>query len=127
MKTITLADARQKSEEYKVTVEKMQEENIHLKTRMCEVLSNHIRPALLSEFEQFQNQFIREDEVLKLLRYNILELDNMLQTAGNRHSRLNGAVSGKMRLITDNTRQARRQLEEMKSAFNQFLVNNECC
>lgn len=127
MKTITLAGARQKSEAYKLTVEKMQEENIHLKTRMCEVLSNHIRPALLSEFEHFQNQFIREDEVLKLLRYNILELDNMLQTAGYRHSSLNGAVSGKMKLISDNTRVARRQLEELKSSFNRFLENNECC
>lgn len=127
MKTISMTAARQKSEQYKAVVEKMQEENIKLKNRMCEVLSNPVTPSLLGEFENFQNKFIREDEVLKLLRYNILELDNLVQAAVSREGTLNGPVSEKIGIIQSNTQVARRQLQELKTEFNRFLATNDCC
>lgn len=126
MKTESVNVARLKSETSKALVDKLQEENILLKSRMCEVLSNSISPSLLGSFEEFQNKFIREDEMLKMIRYNILELDNMLNATSNHGDKMNGAVTRKMKQIEDNTRMARNRLTELKSSFHRFLTVNDC-
>lgn len=127
MKTESVDAARRKSDSCKVQVDKLQEENIELKNRMCEVLSCTVNPVLLVSFEEFQNKFIREDEELKLVRHLIHELDNMLLATNGHGGKMNGSVSRKIAQVNENTRAASLHHSELKKDFSRFLQTHQCC
>lgn len=51
------------------------EENISLKNRLADILKNGFDRKLLDKLEDFQTKFIRQDEIVSLLRNEIAELD----------------------------------------------------
>ena len=46
----------------------MQEENIHLKNRLSDVLKERFNKKMLEDVEIFQNNFIKEDVIINLLK-----------------------------------------------------------
>src|SRR5207342_2914114 len=53
-------------------------ENIHLKNRLAEILKNRFDEMLLEEVEAFHSRVIGVDDSVRLLRYEIAELDKLL-------------------------------------------------
>jgi hypothetical protein len=56
----------------------MLEENAYLKGRLSDLLKKEIDLDLLDTLETFQNRFVREDELISLLRDEVTELDKLL-------------------------------------------------
>ncbi len=61
------------------SLEYMQMENVHLKNRLGQILKADIQNELLDLMEFYQNFFIREDEVIAMLRHDILLHDQRLK------------------------------------------------
>lgn len=56
----------------------MMEENNHLKNRIAEILKDDFDKNLLKEIENFQSNFIKQDELINLLRNDAADLDKLL-------------------------------------------------
>ena len=54
------------------------DENVCLKNRLSDILKNGFNRKLLEEFENFQTKFIKQDEMIRLLRNDTAELDKLL-------------------------------------------------
>jgi hypothetical protein len=53
------------------TLNYIQQENIHLKNRLAEIIKNGMDDTLLEQVEYFQNQFLNKDAITLLLRQDI--------------------------------------------------------
>jgi hypothetical protein len=78
MPGLILKQLHYESQTWKRLLGFMMEENIHLKNRISEILKNGFDKNLLEEMENFQNKFIKEDELIGLLRNERAELDKLL-------------------------------------------------
>lgn len=80
----------------------LMDENNRLKIRLSEILDHSADKSLLARAELFQNSFIREDELIQLLRNEIAEINSLLQQespqedlaleAGNRLQKLRKSI-----------------------------------
>ena len=75
------------------TLSYIQQENIHLKNRLSEIIKNGMDDTLLEQVEYFQNQFLNKDAIILLLRQDIAiekDLDGSLPQKKNwkRHDKL---------------------------------------
>lgn len=75
------------------TLNYIQQENIHLKNRLSEIIKNGMDDKLLEQVEYFQNQFLNKDAIITLLRQDISlerDLDGSLPKKRNwkRHDKL---------------------------------------
>lgn len=67
------------SDTWKRALEFIIGENVALKTRLAEILSGkQVTREFLERAEKYQNDFTREDEMVRLLRYDISKLDKLL-------------------------------------------------
>ena len=74
-----LQELQQEAESWKRTLEFIRDENIQLKTRLSEIIrQNHADQQFLDTAEYYNARFLSEDEMLRLLRRDISELDRML-------------------------------------------------
>ena len=78
MEQLRVRQFQKESESWKRMLEYIQMENSCLKTRLSDVVSEDGRKELLAEAENFQNRFIRKDEVISLVRRDIREFDTLL-------------------------------------------------
>lgn len=56
----------------------MIDENVHMKNRLSEVLQDKFDKNLLKGIEFFQSTFLKEDELIGLLRNDFAELNKLL-------------------------------------------------
>ena len=56
----------------------MIDENVHMKNRLSEVLQDKFDKNLLKRIEFFQSTFLKEDELIGLLRNDFAELNKLL-------------------------------------------------
>src|SRR3954452_17728828 len=56
----------------------MMDENINMKNRIATVLKEPFDNNLLEDFESFQNRFIRLDDLIGLLRNDLVQLEQLL-------------------------------------------------
>jgi hypothetical protein len=57
----------------------LEDENIHFKTRLADVLQSHFHKDQLDQLEHFQNSFLKMDEQLGLLKHEVREQLYQLQ------------------------------------------------
>ena len=69
------------SEQYKFeinawlrTLDYLQQENIHMKTHLAEVLKAHVNETTLEKAEYYQNVFLNKDTVIAFMRRDINKL-----------------------------------------------------
>ena len=102
---------RYESETWKRNLEFIMEENANLKNRLAEVLKSEVADEdILNTAEQYQNDFIREDETISLLRSDIADLDKLLIRE----------VFEDGHLIQDVVRRQKKMSVEMKNAITGF-------
>lgn len=65
-------------ETWKQLLNSRMEENVLLKNKISEIVKNNYYQNSLEEIEEFQTQFIIEDELIHSLRMDVIELDNLL-------------------------------------------------
>ena len=59
------------------TLDYIQQENIHLKTRLAGIIKHEVDNDLLEKVEYFQNQFLNKDAVITLLRHDIASIKDI--------------------------------------------------
>ncbi|HET9056733.1 MAG TPA: hypothetical protein VFN30_07790 [Chitinophagaceae bacterium] len=102
----------------------MIEENIHLKNRLSEVLKESFNKNLLSEIENFQTKFIKEDSLIALLRNEVAEFDKLLVREIFENGKIAKQVKKKLKKIRTNIKNAENEFGSIKTSFNNYLTEN---
>lgn len=102
----------------------MTEENVHLKNRLSQILKEKFNADLLEEAEIFQSNFIKEDELIGLLRNDIAELDKLLEREMFEDGNTIKEVKRKLQKIRSNMEIAEKQFGTLKSGFNSYFFEN---
>ncbi len=102
----------------------MMDENIQLKNRISQILKDRFDQNLLEEVEGYQSSFVKEDELIGLLRNDIAELDKLLQKEVFEDGMIIKIVEGKLKKIRNNIKNAEKQFGKLKMEFNNYLSEN---
>jgi hypothetical protein len=100
----------------------MMEENVHLKNRLSEILSDVGTSKSLGEIEDFQSRFLRIDELIRILRNDVSELEQFISDQKEDAVSEHPQIHSKLSRIRLNIPMVERQLERMKAEFNNFLL-----
>jgi len=100
----------------------MMDENIHLKNRITEILKNDTDTNLLEEIENFQNNLVRQDEVISLLRHDTAELDKLLVREIFEDGEITKEINKKLKDLRNNISTAEKQFTKVKLEFNNYLL-----
>lgn len=100
------------------------EENIHLKNRLSEILKNNFDKKLLEEVENFQNRFMKEDNLVSLLRNDVAEFDKLILREVFEDGQLKKEVVRKVKTLRRNIENAEAEFSKLKTEFNNYLSEN---
>lgn len=99
------------------------DENVHLKNRLSEILKDKFNNNLLEKVEEFLSRFVKEDELIGLLRNEVVELDKMVQQYHGQED-FYYDIERKLNNIRNNIITAEKQFSKLKSEFNDYLSAN---
>ena len=102
----------------------MQEENIHLKNRLSDVLKDRFNKNLLDGVESFQNNFIKEDEVINELKIEVAEVEYILQSDISSDEQHNFPINRRIGNVRKNIDRAERDFTKINIDFNKYLSEN---
>lgn len=102
----------------------MADENVHLKNRISEILSDRFDTYLLEEVDGFQSSLIREDNLIALLRNEITEVDSLMRKEADRDAGLLKKTEVKLKRLHRNMQTAEKQFAKLKLQFHRFLSKN---
>jgi hypothetical protein len=103
----------------------MQEDGIHLKYRLSEVVNDVGEGHRLEMAEDFHNSFIAEDDLIKVLREEVDEQDELLHKdlpAAEGSSLPKGMINNQARIRKDMAR-AELFFHKVKANFDAYLSN----
>lgn len=85
--------------------------------RLEEIVVKNTSPEVLQELEHFQNQYIRQEEVIDVLRHDVKQHENLLETESNEHP-----VAIDHRFFEDHT-DLRNQIERFKDIYAELKID----
>ncbi len=124
MPELKLKQIEYESDTWNRTLAYLIDENIHLKNRLSEILRDKFDKYLLEEVDGFQSRFIREDELIGLIRNDVVELSKLFEGDVYAGGKLKPEIDSRLKRIRNNLRNAEKQFSELKSDFNNFLSEN---
>ena len=102
----------------------MQEENIHLKNRLSDVLKESFNKKMLDDVEIFQNNFIKADELIILLKNELAGIEKSLLTKFFVPEEMNRAIEIPIKKMRINIDTAEKHFTKMNNDFNNYLFEN---
>jgi len=124
MPELILKQILYETETWKRLLAFMQDENIHLKNRLSEILREKFDNEMLDEVEKFQNSFMKEDEMISFLKSDIAEMDKLLVREVFEDGKIVREVNRNLQKIRSNITNAEKQFSSLKSSFNSYLADN---
>jgi regulator of replication initiation timing len=124
MPELKLKQLQYESDSWKRLLGFIMDENIHLKNRLSEVLKDKFDNNLLEEVEGFQSSFIKEDELIGLLRNDVAELDKLLVREIFEDGKIANEIDKKLNRLRNNITIAEKQFGKLKVEFNSYLSEN---
>jgi regulator of replication initiation timing len=124
MPELKLKQLKYEADTWKRLLGFMMEENIHLKNRVSQILKDRFDENLLEEVEVFQSSFIKEDEMIGLLRNDVAELDKLLQKEVFEDGIIIKNIESKLKKLRHNIKNAEKQFGKLKMDFNNYLSEN---
>lgn len=124
MQDFKIRQLQYESDTWKRTLGFMIDENIHLKNRIAEILKNGFDKSQLAEVESFQNRFIKEDELISIMRNGVVEFDKLIVREIFEDGKLENNVSKKLTQLRHNMHVAENQFSRLKQAFNHYLLSS---
>ena len=107
-------------ESWKQLLNSRMEENVLLKNKISDILKNNYDQNSLEEIEDFQTQFIREDELIHSLRRDINDLDNLQPGNLFEDGKIGKSVDKKMEDLRKDIANSRIRFRILKSTFDDF-------
>jgi Txe/YoeB family toxin of Txe-Axe toxin-antitoxin module len=102
----------------------MTDENIHLKNRIAEILSDRFDTYLLEEVDNFQSSLVKEDDLIVLLRNEVAEVDSLFAKETNKDADLKKKIEARLKRLHRNMHTAEKQFGKLKLKFHRFLSKN---
>lgn len=102
----------------------MMEENIHHKNRLADILKFNFDKNMLDDIEGFQLQFVKEDELIGLLRREINELERLVEKEIYKEDHTLKEIGSSANKIRKNIRSIEIRFGDLKAAFNDYLLEN---
>lgn len=124
MPDLKLKQLQYESDTWKRLLTFMMDENVHLKNRLSEVLKDGADNILLVEMENFQNNFVRKDEIIALLRKDVAELDKLLLREVFEDGKIIKQVNKKIKMLRNNIIEVEKKFGQLKSDFHSYLSEN---
>ncbi len=115
---------RIESNSWKRLLDFFREENIRSKNRLSDVLKENFDRSLLEDLENFQSQFVKQDELIGLLRNEIAELDKLLLDEKIHDGIRPAMIERKLGNLRHNLSDSERSFCELQLNFNKYLVEN---
>lgn len=100
------------------------EENIQMKNRLSEILKDKFDSYLLEEVDGFQTRFIRKDNLVEVLRNEVMELDETPVAEIFKDERIFKKIKAKIKRLHKNISNTEKQFSKLKSDFHKFLSTN---
>ncbi len=103
----------------------MLDENIWLKNRLIEILKNELNKINLTSIEAYHNSFVREDDMISVLRNDISEISKLVLT-GQLFTDGNSLVeaNNKLETIRRHVSILEKDFSQLKSDFNKYLLQH---
>ncbi len=124
MPAIKIKELQHETDSWKRRLAFMKEENILFKNTISEILSDGFNRNLLEEVEEFQNRFIKADEVIGLLRNDIAEIDKLLLREIFEDGKIVREIELTFKRFRNHLLVAQRQFDNLKTEFNSFVGKN---
>lgn len=124
MPELKLKQLQYESDTWKHLLGFMMDENIRQKERLSEILKNKFDRNLLEEMENFQTRFIKEDERIRLVRHEVIELDKLLMREIFDDGKIIKEIDTRFKDLHNNIVIGERKFGELKLEFNNFLSEN---
>ena len=102
----------------------MQEENIHLKNRLSEVLKDRFDKKMLEVVEVFQNKFIMQDDLVNSLKKEVADIEELLHPNNNGSLNIVSPSEKSVTTIRSNLEIAEKKFAVLKTDFNHYLSEN---
>ena len=118
---LKLRQFQYETDTWKRLIRFIMDENVQMKNRLSEVLKNTIATSFLEEVESFQSCFIKEDELIGLLRSDITDLDKLLTTNIFEDKEISKEVTRKLNRLRNNIVNVETQFNKLKMEFNCYL------
>ena len=109
------------SNSWKRLLDFFMEETVHAKNRLSDILSNGFDRNLLDELEDFQSQYIKQDEVISLLRHEIAELNKLLLNENQNNGINRDLIERKLENLRHNLSNSERRFCDLQLEFNRYL------
>ena len=124
MPELKLKQLQHETDTWKRSLGFMMDENVHLKNRLSEILKNNFDQNLLEDAESFHSGFIKEDELISLLRNDIVELDKFLLRETFEDGKISKDLDRTVKKLRKNMDITEKQFSRLKSEFNSYLSEN---
>ncbi|MEP7106650.1 MAG: hypothetical protein ABI760_01685 [Ferruginibacter sp.] len=124
MPALKLKQLKYESDTWKRLLGFMIDENISLKNRLSEVLKDEFNKNLLEKVEGFQSSFIKEDQLIGLLRHDAAELEKLLHREETEDGKIIGEIDNRLKKFRMSIINAERQFANLKLEFNSYLSEN---
>ena len=121
MPDLQLKQFQYETDTWKRLMRFIMEENIQMKNRLSEVLKNTNDTSFLEEIESFQSCFIKEDELIGLLRNDITDLDKLLAAKDPEEKEISDEAARKLNRLRNNIVNVETQFNKLKMEFNCYL------
>lgn len=102
----------------------MQDENIHLKIRLSEVLKDRFDKKMLEVVEVFQSKFIMQDDLVNTLKKEVADIEEILHPNNNASLNFVSPSEKSITTIRSNLEIAEKKFAVLKTDFNHYLSEN---
>ena len=124
MSDLKLKQLQYESDTWKRLLGFIMEENMHLKNRISELLKDRFDSNLLEEVEDFQSRFVKEDELISLLRNDVAKVDRLLVREIFEDGRIMHKVNSDLKKMRNDITMAEKEFTRLKSEFHNYLSEN---
>jgi hypothetical protein len=119
-----IIQVREESESWKRLLDFIQRENTTIKTRIADIMDGAIKDDTLAKMEAFQEQCIRKDELIRILKQDVNDFDKWLaRTRPDNESLFNTAVI-LQRELRSNVKSLSQRFHQLKFSFHDFVAEN---
>jgi hypothetical protein len=122
MRGPNLTQFQYESEGWKRLLAFMLSENVYMKNRIAEVLRNNFDHSQLDDVESFQNNAIKMDDMVRILRNEIAEFDKLLIREIVEDGLILKEIVKKNKSVRNNVSYIETLFTKFKSEFNGYLT-----
>lgn len=105
----------------------LKDENVELKIRLSKVLWRKLPGKMLEQVEDYQNQFLIMDELILLLRNEVVEMDFLLSGEVFENGKLKKNIDRKLKQLNQQILTMEEKFMTLKKGFRNFADQKVKC